>query len=52
MSTQRTDTVNKVKQLMSISRTNLSNKSTRMEKPSGIEICKENPSVSVLSGNG
>ena len=37
---------------MTIPRTNLSNKSTRIENPSEIDIHKENLSVSVLSGHG
>ena len=37
---------------MAISRTSLSNKSTRIENPSEIDIWKENLSVSVLSGHG
>ena len=30
----------------------MSNKSNRIEKPSEIDICKDNLSASVLSGNG
>ena len=36
----------------SISRTNLSNKRNRIEKSTGIDICKYNLGVSVLSGHG
>ena len=35
-----------------IPRTNLSNEITRIEKPSEIDIYKDNLSVSVLSGHG
>ena len=50
MSTQRTDTKNTVDKSKSIPRTNLSNKSTRIEKTSEIDIHRDNLSVSVLSG--
>ena len=49
-STQRTDTENKVDKSRSIPRNNLSNKSTRIEKPSEIHIYKDNLSVYGLSG--
>ena len=54
-STQITDTentVNTVNKERSISRTNLSNKSTRIENPVEIDTCKDNSSISVLSGHG
>ena len=51
-STQRTDTENKVDKSRSIPRTNLSNKSTRIETPSGIDIHRDNFSVSILYGKG
>ena len=51
-STQITDTYNKVDKSKYIPRTNLSNKSTRIEKTSEIDNCKDNLSVSVLSGHG
>ena len=35
-----------------MSRTSLSNKSTRVEKPSEINICKDNLSAYVFYGNG
>ena len=50
--TQITDTENTVNKSRSIPRTNLSNKSTRIEKPSEIDIHRDNLSVSVLSGHG
>ena len=46
------NTVNTVAKSRSISRTILSNKSTRIEKPSEINICKTNLGVSIFSGNG
>ena len=36
----------------SIPRTYLSNKSNRIEKPSEIDICKDNISASIFSGHG
>ena len=50
--TQRTDTENTVNKSGFISRPNLSNKSTIIKKPSEIDMCKDNLSVSVLSGHG
>ena len=43
---------NKVNISRSISRTSLSNKSTRIEKTSEIYVCNDNLSISVLSGHG
>ena len=51
-STKRTDTKNTVNRSRYIPRTNLSNKITRIENPSEIDICKDNLSVSILSGHG
>ena len=50
--TQRTDTENTVYKSGSITRTNISNKSTRIEKPPEINIHRDNLGVSVLSGQG
>ena len=55
MSTQRTDTENTVKTVnksRSVSGTILSNKSTRIENPSEIEIHKDNLSIYAVSGHG
>ena len=54
-SNKRTDMeniANKVNISRSISRTRLSNKSTRIEKNSEIYVCNDNLSISVLSGHG
>ena len=54
-SNKRTDMeniANKVNISRSISRTSLSNKSTRIEKTSEIYVCNDNLSISVLSGHG
>ena len=51
-STQITDTENTVNKLRYILITNLSNKITRIEKPSEIDICKDNLNVSSFSGHG
>ena len=51
-STQRTDTENTVDKSSTIPRTNLSNKSTRIENPSEIDIHRDNLILSVLSGHG
>ena len=52
MSNQRTDTVNKVDKSRSISGTNLSNISTRIEKPTVIDIVQDNTDLSDLSLQG
>ena len=46
------NTANKVNISRTISRTRLSNKSTRIEKPSEIYVCNDNLSLSVLSRHG
>ena len=51
-SNQRTDTENTLDKSRTIIITNLSNKSIRIEKPSEIDIHRDNLSVSVLSGRG
>ena len=51
-STQRTETENTVDKSMSIPRSNNNNKSIRIEKPSEIDIHKENLNVSGLTGQG
>ena len=51
-STKKSDIENKVNRSRYIPRTNLSNISTRIGKTSGIDIHKDNLSVSVLSGHG
>ena len=51
-SDQRTYTENTVDKSSSIPRTNLFTKSTRIEKPSEIDIYSDNLRVSVLSGQG
>ena len=53
-STQVTDTrntVNKLNKSRSIPRASLSNKSTKIEKPSEIDICNDDISISVLYGH-
>ena len=45
------NTVNTVAKSRSISRTSLSTKSTRIEKPSEIDICNNNLSISVFYGH-
>ena len=51
-STQRTETENTVNKSRYILRTNLSNKITGIEKPSEIDICKDDLGVSFLSRHG
>ena len=48
---QKPDTLNLIDKSRSTQRNNLSNKSTRIEKPSEIYICNVDLGISVLSGH-